>query len=301
MIALLALAGALAAADTPEPSGLQGLSDARLVNVREGAADLWLALDSQPRTMEFSTLDGVISLRIDGGACDARQIVPPAGRPVSRITLSGAGADSCDIRLDGQWETASAHLAEGGIIVALEGVAVSVASPVLAPAVRVTERSSTGSEGPAMQTAAGSGMAAAGSETATSSQTDTATGDMSAPQTGTASRGAPVSLTPSAGGVCAQTADNLEDTPWDLGVMAAHGNCLMEAGRTGEAQTLYERVLAFEPGHFAAALGLARIRASAGRLDEARELFQTAAGAARTDGEAMAARSAAEALGTPLE
>lgn len=300
MIALLALAGALAAADTPEPSGWQGLSDARLVNVREGAADLWLALDSQPRTMEFSTLDGAISLRLDGGACDARQIVPPAGRPVSRITLSGAGADSCDIRLDGQWETASAHLAEGGIIVALEGVAVSAASPVLAPAARVTERSSTGSEAPATQTEAASATAAGG-ETATSPQTDTATGDMSAPQTGTASRGAPVSLTPSAGGVCAQTADSLEDTPWDLGVMAAHGNCLMEAGRTGDAQTLYERVLAFEPGHFAAALGLARIRASAGRLDEARELFQTAAGAARTDGEAMAARSAAEALGTPLE
>ncbi len=300
MIVLLALAGALAAADTSEPSGLQGLSDARLVNVREGAADLWLALDSQPRTMEFSTLDGAISLRLDGGACDARQIVPPAGRPVSRITLSGAGADSCDIRLDGQWETASAHLAEGGIIVALEGVAVSAASPVLAPAARVTERHATGSEGPATQTEAASATAAGG-ETATSSQTDTATGDVSAPQTGTASRGTPVSLTPSAGGVCAQTADNLEDTPWDLGVMAAHGNCLMEAGRTGDAQTLYERVLAFEPGHFAAALGLARIRASAGRLDEARELFQTAAGAARTDGEAMAARSAAEALGTPLE
>lgn len=301
MIALLALAGALAAADTPEPTGPQGLSDARLVNVQGGAADLWLALDAQPASMEFATLDGAISLRIDGGVCDARQIIPPAGRPVTRITLSGAGTDGCDIRLEGQFETASAHLAEGGVIVALEGVAVSAASPVLAPATRITERRSDASRSPATQAAAASVAAAAGSETATSSPADAATGDVSAPQTGASARGAPVSLTPSAGGVCAQTADNLEDTPWDLGAMALHGNCLMDAGRTADAATLYERVLAFEPGHFAAALGLARIRAGAGRLDEARELFQTAAGAARTDGEAMAARSAAEALGAPLE
>lgn len=299
MIVTLALTLALAAADTPEPTGPQGLSDARLVNVREGAADLWLELEAQPTTMEFRTLDGAISLRIEGGVCEARQIVPPAGRPVSRITLSGVGTDQCDIRLEGQWETASAHPAQGGIIVALEGVAVSAASPVLAPAARVTERRATASEGPATQRLATPAQPDTQSDDATASSV--AAAEPPATQTGTTSRGAPVSLTPAASGVCVQTAERLEDTPWDLGAMATHGNCLMDAGRTGDAETLYERVLAFEPGHFAAALGLARIRADAGRLGDARELFQTAAGAARTDGEALAARSAAEALGAPIE
>ena len=76
--------------------------------------------------------------------------------------------------------------------------------------------------------------------------------------------------------------------------------CLFDAGQRRDAETLYERVgWRFEPGHFAAALGLAQIRADAGAVEEARALFETAAAAARTDGEALAARSAAEASGPP--
>ena len=69
-----------------------------------------------------------------------------------------------------------------------------------------------------------------------------------------------------------------------------------EGASTTDAATLYERVLAFEPGHYGAALGLARLRAAQGDTAAAAALFQTAADSARTDGEALAARSAADNL-----
>ncbi|MFN3835617.1 MAG: tetratricopeptide repeat protein [Glycocaulis sp.] len=254
---------------------VQALADARLVNVRDGAADLWLALEAQPGQLEAQSGEGLVELAIDGGACGAREIIAPAGRPVARISLAPLGDDGCTLRVEGRWETASVHLAEGGVLIALEGVAVSSAAPMPVAMAQGAARPDV----PVRPTAAGE-------------RPDTAQqGAAQAP-----ARGAPTALSPSPAGVCADTARQLDDMPWDLAAMAAHGDCLAAAGETAGAETLYARVLAFEPGHFAAALGLARIRAGTGDAEAARELFQTAAGAARTDGEALAARTAAEAL-----
>lgn len=286
MILAATLALALNGAATPQ----QGLNDARLVNIRDGSADVWLALEVQPSGLDMSAEPGVLVLRLDGGRCAPREIIAPAGRPVSHISLAGEGEGGCALRLQGQWETASAHLAEGGVVIALEGVRIAPTPPLAAAAAQT---------GTARVAQAGREMVPGDSAAPASTAGDGAarTPDVSADRPeAPAERGAPVALTPSTGGPCEQTGGRLEDTPWDLSAMAAHAGCLSDAGEPRDAETLYERVLAFEPGHFAAALGLARIRADAGAVEEARALFETAAAAARTDGEALAARSAAEAL-----
>lgn len=281
MILAATLALALNGAATPQ----QGLNDARLVNIRDGSADVWLALDVQPSGLDMSAEPGVLVLRLDGGRCAPREIIAPADRPVSHISLAGEGEGGCALRLQGQWETASARLAEGGIIVTLEGVSPVASSPVLAAAAPARS--------PVQETPAEPAGGAAGETERTESQLETAAG--------TSASGGTAVLATGPDGPCEQTGGRLEDTPWDLGAMAAHASCLSDAGQPRDAETLYERVLAFEPGHFAAALGLARIRADAGEVEEARELFETAAAAARTDGEALAARSAAEALRSASE
>lgn len=95
---------------------------------------------------------------------------------------------------------------------------------------------------------------------------------------------------------CQDTSVALEESPWDLDTMSGHAACLQEAGASGDAATLYQQVLAFEPSHYQAALGLAEIKLSEGDLAEARRLFLEAARAARTDGEALSARARADAL-----
>lgn len=90
---------------------------------------------------------------------------------------------------------------------------------------------------------------------------------------------------------CLDTAMALRDSPWDLAAMTLHADCLVVAEDREGAAVLYERVLAFDPTHFRAALGLARIREAQGRGAEAARLYERAASAALTDGEALAARS----------
>ncbi|MGX6647274.1 tetratricopeptide repeat protein [Maricaulaceae bacterium MS644] len=94
-------------------------------------------------------------------------------------------------------------------------------------------------------------------------------------------------------GPCDAQASALADAPWDLDRLTDHADCLVEAGETRNAAGLYERVLAFQPEHFRAALGLARLREQSGRYADAARLFETAAGSAMTDGEALAASAAA--------
>lgn len=94
-------------------------------------------------------------------------------------------------------------------------------------------------------------------------------------------------------GPCDAQASALADAPWDLDRLTDQADCLVEAGETRNATGLYERVLAFQPEHFRAALGLARLRQQSGRHGDAARLFETAAGSAMTDGEALAASAAA--------
>lgn len=94
-------------------------------------------------------------------------------------------------------------------------------------------------------------------------------------------------------GPCDAQAAALADTPWDLDRLTDQADCLVEAGETRNAAGLYERVLAFQPEHFRAALGLAGLRQQSGRYADAARLYETAAGSAMTDGEALAASAAA--------
>lgn len=275
---MLILAAALFSLSQAEPDR-SGLADAYLVNVRDGSADIWLELDGQPSALSATGGDGALDLMLEGHACTPREIAPPAGRPVTRISVSAQGADGCRVRLEGQWREAEAFLGEEGVLVALDGV--SIASATLQPVV------STASSAPARATA---GAGTGGGQAAGNAPAAPATGSA-----GGEAAGRPTTLA-DAGGACAQSASRLEDTPWDLNVMATHADCLAGARRTGDAVTLYERVLAFEPGHYGAALGLARLRAAAGDRSAAAELFETAAESARTDSEALAARRAAEEL-----
>lgn len=252
-----------------------GLADAWLVNATGGAADVWLALDGQPSALTVGRSEGVLELSLEGFACETREVLPPAGRPVSRLALNGEGESGCLIRVEGHWRDAQAFLGEGGVLVALEGV--SIAGAMLQPVIgaAASEHSRAGPDAASLATnEQASREEILAPEVAASRPTALATGD----------------------GPCARSASRLEDTPWDLIAMSAHGDCLAGSGRTADAVTLYERVLAFEPGHYGAALGLARLRAAQGDMAAAAALFQTAADSARTDGEARAARSAAEEL-----
>jgi hypothetical protein len=94
-------------------------------------------------------------------------------------------------------------------------------------------------------------------------------------------------------GPCEADEAALEDSPWDLDLLANLGECLVESDKAEDAKTYYERVLAFEPGHFRAALGLARIQEAEGNRSDAARLFDAASRSATTDGEALAARAAA--------
>ncbi|MGY6662484.1 MAG: tetratricopeptide repeat protein [Glycocaulis sp.] len=272
---MLKLALALFALTQAEPEQA-GLTDAWFASAGAGSADLWLALEGQPLAINSAaTDDGALELTLERFACASREILPPAGRPVSRLNMAANGQGDCIIRLEGQWSAAQAFLGEGGILVSLDGVAFSPVplSPVAGAARTATDTSVAASP-------------------ATEGTPETAQGTASAPNAPATS---PAVVT-AAGGACEQSAARLDDTPWDLAAMSGHGDCLAASGRTADAETLYERVLAFEPGHYGAALGLARLRAAQGDTAAAAALFQTAADSARTDGEALAARSAAQSL-----
>ncbi len=105
-----------------------------------------------------------------------------------------------------------------------------------------------------------------------------------------------VEVEPDMPGPCDPTAAAVASSPWDLDGLAAHAACLIEIGETVNGAGLYERVLAFDPSHFQAALGLARLRERQGRRADAARLFETAADAALTDGQALAARQSARRL-----
>ncbi|MFC4724524.1 tetratricopeptide repeat protein [Glycocaulis abyssi] len=274
---MLILVLTLLAQISPEPER-SGLIDAYLTNVQAGSADVWLALDAQPSTLTATGSDGRLDVVLEGFACEAREILPPSGRPVTRLQ-TGPGADGgCTIRLEGEWREAQAFLGEGGVLVALDGVELSAAP------LRPVASAGTTSRTPDQAGPAPSGQAQPAPD-----------GARSAGDTAPSSAARPTAL--AAGGeACAQSASRLEDTPWDLNAMSSHADCLAGSNSTADAITLYERVLAFEPGHYGAALGLARMRAAQGDTAAASALFQTAAESARTDGEALAARHAAEEL-----
>ncbi|MEE2565930.1 tetratricopeptide repeat protein [Hyphobacterium marinum] len=115
-------------------------------------------------------------------------------------------------------------------------------------------------------------------------------------ETGPVVGGTPSPISTLAPAGCALTAAAVEADGWDLDALTAHSACLADEGRGEEARPLLERVLAFEPSRFDAALMLAEITEDSGERSAAQALFEQAAEAARTDGQAAAARARARAL-----
>mgnify|MGYP006283628435 CR=1 FL=1 len=312
------------------------LLDARL-ETQAGQARLWLAFDAQPEAASLTREAGGLSVRIAGVSSAQRRIEParvpgldrlalaPEAGGV-RVRLTGAFDDaSAQVReggvlvmLSGEGFTASPRLA-------------AVRRARAAGAERADAGSGeagSGQTGPGQtepgQTQPGRtepGSAAAGTAPAPASEPAPDPAPQSAPDSVPVSAresareaasgdGAPERLwagvddaaaaeigADAPSGPCAHTGAALSDDPWNIEAMTAHAGCLAEADQTGRAAALYARVLAFEPENYDAAMGLGAIRAEAGETDTAQALFQQAAGAARTDGQALRARSAARRAG----
>jgi hypothetical protein len=281
---LLSVAG-LVAALTGAASG-DGVRDVMIVD-RDGP-HVWIALDAMPNAMSVQSSPGRVSLSLSGMTrVQAREIAPARAGPVTAVSIRPTG-EGADLVIEGRFLSADAVLRQGGVWIALDGGSLDDAVAATGqgfdqgaaarqvsvspdPAARVA------SAGDPAQARASAGAAQAGSAPAQAS---------SAPE-------AQVTSQPGMSGPCDATAGAVQESPWDLDALTRHGDCLVELGVRDNAAGLYERVLAFDPTHFRAAIGLARIREAQGRGDEAAALYERAANAALTDGEALAARAAA--------
>ncbi len=283
LIFLLAAAALGAAA----PAHAQ-LRDALIIE-REDAPHLWLAFDAQPASV---FIEGGVLYVIGVQNEAARAIIPAVPAPFSalrmepesdgvRITLRGAALDGAEIRAGGVWLTLDAP---GWAAPPAQPASSQVPASAQARITPSPETAPTDTGTDAMARA--NGPALPGDMPATDAPPAAARTPAPSPAT-PAQRAAAVNP------ACAGVARDLEDAPWDLDLIAAKGACLVQAGDAGDARSQFERVLAFEPEHARAALGLARLKEASGDLTGAAELYDIAARGARTDGEALEAMAAA--------
>ena len=282
----------------------------------EGRTQLWLAFDSQPQSVEIQPGSGLV-LHVDGVSLDRSRHIEPAVRgPVSALALSRA-PNGVSISMSGAFAGGEAEVREGGVLVTLSGVtgqsapirrspprapvseqgAMSgpTASPASEPAASSSSSTPSSASEPSEQHSAG------GADAASSEPQDLAPAPSPAPAPASAgsAAGTQAQMRELGGdlvideSVCPDSAARLADAPWDLNLLSTHADCLVSVGDSESAVSLYQRVLAFDPRHFQAALGLARILSDQGDHQAAAELFETAASAARTDGQAVQARMAA--------
>ena len=238
------------------PAGAE-LVDARLGEAGDGPA-LWLAFDTQPGAVRAAgEAPGIFE--IDGVASPARVIEVALPAALERIAL--APVDSDDQRV-------ADFVAEGGVLIRLAEAEPAAAAPEPAPPARRAPR-----------------------ELRAPGDSPVEPAPAASPADADAARDAGT-----VAGPCAATQVQIAASPWDLDALSGHAACLAGEGLTDQAIGLYERVLAFEPGHYQAAMGLARLRTQRGETSVARELFLEAARNARTDGEALQARAAARRL-----
>ena len=301
--ALAALSCSVAHAELRDVSLLQS----------DGQTRLWLTFDDQPQAVEVQPGSGLV-LHVDGvNIARSRHIEPAVRGPISALVLSRA-PDGVSISMSGAFSGGEAEVREGGVLITLTGVTgQSVPIRRTPPRTNVSEQGGEESTTAAAADSASSGDEPAAPPTSSAASApepdhnaDGATESGSAPQALAADPERPGSAAGSQaqmrqlGGdlvidesVCPDTAARLVDAPWDLNLLSTHADCLVSLGDSESAVSLYQRVLAFDPRHFQAALGLARIMSDQGDHQAAAELFETAAGAARTDGQAVQARMAA--------
>lgn len=273
----------MAAITASTPAHAQ-LRDALLIE-REGGPHLWLAFDAQPVS---TFIEGGVLYVIGVDSEAARLIIPAVPAPFTalrvepegdgvRITLRGVAMDAADIRAGGVWLTLDAQ----GWTAPPSPPPVTAETSLAPPRTSAPEQTAPRAS-PAMPDPAGEAPAA----------------DATPPpaQTSAPSPATPAGRAAAVNPACADVAQALEDAPWDLDLIAAKGACLAQAGEPAEARARFERVLAFDPEHVAAALGLARLKEAAGDLTGAADLYDIAARGARTDGEALEAMAAARRL-----
>lgn len=298
---------ACAAVLTAGPAVADDVTD---VLVLPGGA-VFVALDATPSALSVEASPGRLSVRLSDWTGAPRMISPygPAGFSALRVGPDG-------FRLEGAPAGAEAELVQGGVLIRLGAadlpanaagggaettpapriftVAERDAQPAAQPAVEQSPSADDRLDASLAEAAPGMSGSNAGSAQASYAEgllTSEAGGEVLA-DGAPAAGAAPEPLEP-APGPCDSQAAALADAPWDLDLIVAQADCLVEAGERQNAAGLYERVLAFQPEHFRAALGLARLRQQAGRHDDAARLFETAAGSALTDGDALAAQAAA--------
>lgn len=276
----------------------------------EGRTQLWLAFDTQPQSVEIQPGSGLV-LHVDGVSLDqSRQIEPAVRGPVSTLALSQA-PNGVSISMSGAFSGGQAEVREGGVLVTLTGVTGQSApirrSPPRTPASEqgaessptpssASEPGETSSSSTPSQASGTSDPRSAGSARDAASEPQDLASEPASPGSAAGTQAQMRAL----GGdlvidesVCPDSAARLVDAPWDLNLLSTHADCLVSLGDSESAVALYQRVLAFDPRHFQAALGLARILSDQNDHQAAAELFETAAGAARTDGQAVQARMAA--------
>jgi hypothetical protein len=278
---LLAAAGSVCAA---APASAE-LVDAR-VHQQDGQGTLWLAFDTQPGGLEMDSSLNTQRLLVTGVSSADRRIEIAVPSAISVIELTQTGEDSVEIILSGMFETVQAEIRQGGIAILYQG------DPVPGPVVtrrsaqpRPAEPQPESSDEPDSVPANPSAAVPAPRESNSGEADQARPGPADLMQSGQTDTV-----------ICGETEAAVAESPWDLDALASHADCLAEAGLTAQAVGLYERVLAFEPGHFSAAMGLGQIRRSNGSNEVARQLFLDAADNARTDSEALQARSAARGL-----
>ena len=284
-----------------------------------GRTQLWLSFDEQPQAVEVRPGEGLV-LHVDGVTAQGSRRIEPAVRgPVSALAVSRA-PNGVSISVSGAFSGGEAEVRQGGVLVTLLNVT-GVSAPITRtpPRTHATEQARPAqttshaepdpSASPSHATAAPSGHETSDHDPSASAASSHAAPDHAAPaQTETAPQSShPTSAHEPATGeplqlggdividesVCPDSAARLADAPWDLNLLSTHADCLVSMGDSEGAVALYQRVLAFDPRHFQAALGLARILSDQGDHQAAAELFDTAASAARTDGQAVQARMAA--------
>ncbi len=277
--------------------------DVRDVLLLPGGQEVWIALDGAPSRLEAQAAPGRLVLSLAGFAPeDARDIRLRDGGPLESLTLTAGG----QLVLSGAFSLARPELREGGVLIRFGEGPAYLAAAEAAEAPRVYQigepqplerapleaRPVEAADARARPAPGAMPTAFAPPEPALNADPDLAA---AATEAG-AQAGPPVEEVEAAPGPCDATAAIIASTPWDLDALARHAACLAEIGQRDNAAGLYERVLAFEPGHFEAALGLARLREAQGRRADAARLFEAAAGSARTDGQALAARQSAARL-----
>ena len=273
-----------------------------------GRTQLWFSFDAQPQAVQVMPGEGLV-LHVDGVTSDgSRQIEPAVRGPVSALALSRA-PNGVSISVSGAFSGGEAEVRQGGVLVTLLNVT-GVSAPISRTPTRTHVAEQTRASEPASHSqpeqTASSGEAAGSTDhgaanhmteaAAAPSQEDGSAADSHATSAHEPSAGEPLALDGDVGideSVCPDSAARLADAPWDLNLLSTHADCLVSMGDSEGAVELYQRVLAFDPRHFQAALGLARILSDQGDHQAAAELFDTAASAARTDGQAVQARMAA--------